>query len=95
MQAPRSWLGRAVFTLAVVALAVLAFFFVMVFLVVGAILAGALLLRWWWFARKVSRAQTTGTIEGEYAVVKSDDNVPDGARQPDRPRVLPPGGDPQ
>ncbi len=79
--------------LTVAALAVLAVFFVVIFLVVGAILAAVLLARWWWFARRVSRAQTGGAIEGEYAVIKSDDNAQEGARQAHQPRVLPRSGD--
>ena len=80
--------------IAVSALAALALFFLAVFLVVGAGLAAVLFVRWWWLARKSTRAQKGAAIEGEYVVVKPENNVPGATREPDLPRVLPPEREP-
>ena len=75
LQLPRSWLARTVLLLAVSALAVLAFFFVLIFLIVGVATAAGLLVRWWWLVRSARQVHRAGSIEGEYVIVKSDDDA--------------------
>jgi hypothetical protein len=69
---PQGWLARAGLLLLAGSVAILAFFFIVAFLLVALVATACLLVRWRWLARKVGRAQSGDSIEGEYKVVDSE-----------------------
>ena len=65
---PRTWLGRLVAFVAIVALCVLAVFFFAVFLAVFAAPATVLIARILWMQRQIRRKGAGEFIEAEYTV---------------------------
>lgn len=66
----RNFLERILYALLGLTILVLAFFFLTVALVAGALLAAIIAVRWWWMSRKLRKAASEGTIEGEYTIVE-------------------------
>lgn len=64
-------LERIVFFVLGLVVLVAAFFFIGIALIAGVILAGVILLRFWWIARKLRRAQQESFVDGEYRVVET------------------------
>ena len=82
-------LGRIAWSIASLAILVLAFFFAAAAIVAGAILGAALLGRIWWINRGIKKAAEQSILTAEYTVVEREsqpERLPDDSGRPQRPR---------